>query len=81
MNKNVLELRLVKSKADETVKTFLYLAELARRGELQGSAVCVKTMRGEQVYFTDCYRANTSMAAGAAMRMSMRLMHELDPPL
>lgn len=76
MSGKVVRLSLMKSSSSETVETLRFLLRKAERGELHGSLVCVRQTSGEEtVYFTDCYRADPSKAAGASVRIGMQLMH------
>jgi hypothetical protein len=63
----------------ETLEALAYLTVLAERGELQGLAVCAKTLNGaELLAFTGKYKADPSKGLAAAMRMSIRLNALLD---
>lgn len=67
-------LKLVKANNADTVKALAALLERAKRGEVDGVAVCYHTAtKREKAVFTGLYRAHPDRAAATAMRLSMAL--------
>lgn len=69
-------LKLVQYTCRDTLSILRVLMSMAVRGELRGLVVCYKTAEGvERAVLTGAYKASPSKAAGAAMRMSMQVLH------
>ena len=80
---NVLHLRLVENKNEDTIRVLRALLARAERGDLAGIAVCFRTRgAGEDVAFTGIYRERPSDALAAGMRMSHRInmLQEVQAP-
>lgn len=67
-------IKMAEYRARETVALLTVLLERAKRGDVDGIAVCLHTAKGaEEMAFTDRYRREPAMAANGAMRLCWRL--------
>lgn len=76
-------LKLVEYKSQETWQVLEALAEMAKRGEVVGVAVCYRTKdREENAAFTGVYKASPAKAVNAAMRLGWRLtqLQDIETP-
>lgn len=72
---SVKVLRLLEYQCRETVGILRDLLTLALQGKLRGLMVCYRTEEGEEpIIVTGAFKVNPNKAAGASLRMSLRLM-------
>lgn len=72
-------IQLARYRSRETAQVLQCLADMAKRGELVGVALCYRTREQEEhLAYTGAYKANPAKAVNAAMRMSWRVLRMQD---